>query len=267
MCPAFTGGLATFTVCLTPIGIVEPMRQLMLTTAIAAMLALSACGSENDPARSETAPSSAKPAVIEALPESSDTILTPGRYQAKVFQPGLALTIPDDSTWKLLGPGQSKRHFGLTILDSREGLNTLGFHRMDVVVDPRRGARTRADGVAAPKDFVGWLAKHPHLDAGAPRDIEIGGVSGRAIDVTVTSAPKRVPDECSEGGSDCLALFFDQEEPIVYNIGAKMRFISLEVADTSVVVEIFSVPGDEFDRVEALLDPVLRSVRFEGATT
>jgi hypothetical protein len=236
------------------------MRTTLLITAVAATLALAGCGNDDEAANS--APASlaeqAKP-----LPETADSPVGPGRYEATVFKPGLTLEIPKDTSWRTLGPGQSERHFGLELLAGEPiQANTLAFHRMDVVADPERGSRTRAQGVEAPRDFIEWLARHPHVDAGAPQPVEIGDVTGRMIDVTMATRPKRIPDFCKEGGFDCVPIFFDQEEPIAYNIGARLRFVSLDVGDEPVVVEMFSLPGEEFDRVIALLDPVLRSVRF-----
>jgi hypothetical protein len=201
----------------------------MLTAA----LAIAACGSDDNKQPEQRAASATPaPAQVRPLPEYADTVLTPGRYETRVFHPGLTFDLPKDTSWRLLGPGQSARHVGIEKL-AGEGteVNTLGFHRLDVVADPRRGARTRADAVKAPADFIAWLPHHPHLDAGKPQDVEIGGVTGRMIDVTPTSAPKRMPDDCVEGGYDCLPLFFDREEPIAYNIGARLRFISLDVGD------------------------------------
>jgi hypothetical protein len=242
------------------------MRTQALITMLAAALAIGACGSDEGKPDRKAASAPPRQAAVRPLPEIADSPLSPGRYEAKVFRPGLTLELPEDTSWRLLGPGQSARHMGLEILAGEPiQLNTLGFHRMDWVADPRRGARTRADAVKAPADFIAWLQHHPHLDAGEPQDVEIAGVTGRMIDVTPTSPPKRVPDDCTEGGNAGVPLFFDQEEPIVYNVGAKLRFISLDVGDEPVVVEMFSFPGEQFDRVIALLDPVLQSVRFTSA--
>jgi hypothetical protein len=231
----------------------------------AAAVAFGACGGSGDEPRAAAATAAATPAATRPLPEYADTILTPGRYQTPVFRPALSFELPKDTSWRLLGPGQSARHVGIELLAGEDAkVNTLGFHRMDVVADPRKGARTRADAVKAPHDFITWLEQHPHLDASEPQALDIAGVTGRMIDVTPTSPAKRMPDDCAEGGYDCLPLFFDQDEPIAYNIGARLRFIQLDVGDQPVVVEEFSYPGEEFDHVIAQLEPVLRSARFQS---
>ncbi len=241
------------------------MRTITLITAATAALALAACGSDDDDgsAAGGTSKPAAAGAAPKPLPEVPGETLGSGAYMTSVFKPGLRLQIPKTSTWRLLDPGQSARHFGLEVLaDAPIELTTLGFHRMDVVGDPKRGARTRRDAVKAPADFIRWLQRHPHLEAEKPQDVEIGGVTGRSIDFTVTSVPSRMPDECKEHGGDCVPLFFDQEEPIVYGVGARARFLSLDVGDAPVVVEMLGYPADQFDRVVGLLEPVLRSVRF-----
>jgi hypothetical protein len=236
------------------------MRTTAFITAVAAALAIAGCGDDDEAAKSAPAPTVAK---ISPLPEFPDSPLNPGRYETEVFKPGMTLEIPQDTRWRLLAPGQSERHFGLEILAGEPiQANTLGFHRMDVVADARRGSRSRADAVMAPADFIEWLQHHPHVDAGAPQPIQVGDVSGRMIDVTMASRPKRIPDFCREGGFDCVPIFYDEEEPVAYNIGAKLRFASLAVGNEPVVVEMFSLPGEQFDHVVGLLDPVLKSVRF-----
>jgi hypothetical protein len=55
--------------------------------------------------------------------------------------------------------------------------------RVAKVVDPVSHA-----AVAAPDDLVAWLASHPDLDAGTPQDVTVGGIDGRSIEVSNTSA-------------------------------------------------------------------------------
>lgn len=244
------------------------LRATSLALITTAGLALGACSSDDDGAAKTGGGSATAAAKVTPLTETADTTLAPGRYETTAFVPKLTLDIPGaaDSTWRTLGPGQSANHFGLTALAGEPIRQTsLGVHVMDAVADPRRGARTKADAVEPPDDFIAWLSRHPHLRSGDPVDVEVGGVSGRQIDVTPISRPERMPDECSEGGIDCVPLFFDQEEPIVYPLRSKVRFIGLDVGDQQVVVEEFSDPDDQFDRVMTLLDPVLQSISFESA--
>ncbi len=260
-CTAFTAATRSLASHLPVPSNVRSMRTPTLITCLAVAVALGACGSDDEPDRP---PAPAKAAAVKPLPTAPDVELGAGRYEAKAFRPGLTMQLPKDVTWRLLGPtGQTERHFGLEAIgQDYVKLNALAFHRFDVVADPKRGTRTRADAVKAPADFIDWLAHHPHLEASKPKDVEIAGVTGRSIDVEAVSTPKRMPDECRESGIDCLPLFYDGDEPIIYNVGAKMRFISLDVGDEPVVVEMFAAPGDGFAQSVALMQPVLDSVRF-----
>jgi hypothetical protein len=235
-----------------------------LIAAIA--LALAACGSDDDAATTGATTATNEAAAVEELPVPEAT-LPAGRYETTVFTPSFTVQIPDDpSTWRTLGPGQSKNHVALGVIEEAPLEQVrFGLHVMDAVADPKKGARTEAEAVDPPADFIDWLADHPHLRAGRPVAVEIGGVRGRQIDVTPVSAPSRVPKECVDREIDCVPLFFDGgDDPPVYPVGTKLRFIGLDVGDEQVVIEQFSDPGNQFDRVIDQFEPALQSIRFTG---
>jgi hypothetical protein len=239
---------------------------LVLIASVALALALAGCASDDDAATTAASTSTTEPAAVEELPVSEAT-LPAGSYETTVFKPSLTVRIPDDpETWRTLGPGQSKNHVALGVIEA-EPLQQVrfGLHVMDAVADPKKGARTEAEAVDAPADFIDWLADHPHLRAEKPVEIRIGGARGRQIDVTPVSVPSRVPKECVDREIECVPLFFDGgDDPPVYPVGTRIRFIGLDVGNEQVVVEQFSDPGDQFDRVIDLFDPALQSITFTG---
>lgn len=241
-------------------------RVAALVLIVAATLAVGACGSDDDAATTAATTAASEVAAVEELPVAEAT-LPPGTYRTTVFKPSLTVQIPDDpETWLTLGPGQSENHVALGVIET-EPLRQVrfGLHVMDAVADPEKGGRTQADAVDPPADFIDWLARHPRLRSQQPVKVEIGGVAGRQIDVTPASAPSRVPKECVDREIDCVPLFFDGgDDPPVYPLRTRLRFIGLDVGDQQVVVEQFSDPGDQFSRVLDLFDPALQSIRFTG---
>ena len=242
------------------------MRITTITPLLAtAALLVSACGSdsENSTARKTSATPTPSAAAAKPLPKDPNTTVTPGRYATSAFKSQLTLEVPKGQRWRVSGAGETADGVALELLAGPEvAINTLAFMHIAKVADPERGARTSADAVTAPAEFIDWLVAHPRLKAQKPEQVTIGGLTGRAVTVSSDSAPKRMPDECIETSRDCVPLFFDGDEPIVYMIGDSVRFTALDLGGEQLIIEQFAAPPDQFDRVLGLMQPLLDSVEI-----
>ena len=241
------------------------MRTTTISLLATTALLLGACGSDSENNTTSTTSPTPTPSAAAAkpLPKDPNTTVPAGRYTTSAFKPQLALEVPKGQKWRVSGAGETADGVALELLAGPGvAINTLAFIRVAKVADPKRGARTSADAVDAPADFIDWLVKHPHLKAQQPEDVTIGGLTGRAVTVSSDSAPKRMPDECVEMSRDCVPLFFDGDEPVVYMIGDSVRFTALDVGGEQLIIEQFAAPPDQFDRVIGLMQPVLDSVEI-----
>lgn len=235
------------------------MRPIALLAVPLAAAGLVACGgNDNSDKKTDTATRPAAKAATP-IPDSSanPTPLAPGkRYATGIFRPRVSFTLPDGS-WRTAAPETpSTLGIGLDAPPPTRGA-TLSFMHIARVFDPVKGGRTAADGKPAPRDFLDWLRRHPRLKAGAPVAVEVGGVSGRQLDVTVVSAPKRQPEEC-QGHGACLPLYLDGDTPIEMALGDRMRYLELEVAGRPLTIEMYVGPGSQFEAVVPQLEAALK---------
>ena len=201
--------------------------------------------------------------MAEPLPTNVNVALEGGRrYKTSVFEPGLELTVPLGGTRLTAGAPEMRDSVALLLDEGRRPPNTLSVNRIEAVADPRRGARDRADAVEAPTDFIAWLQNHPHLKATEATTVQIAGLEGRQIDVTIESTPERMPGACAQHGADCLPVFFAGDVPIVYEDGDHVRFTVLEATGGPLVIEQFAWPPDEFERVLEVMRPVIDNLKI-----
>ena len=101
-------------------------------------------------------------------------------------------------------------------------------------------------GIAGFQAFLGSVSQ---LEAEAATPVAVGGVEGVQIDVVATG--------------EAPGLFVLEKDFYNLSRGQKARFIALEVEGTTVVFVFESMTKEEFDEVEAEVQPVLDSLTFE----
>jgi hypothetical protein len=96
-------------------------------------------------------------------------------------------------------------------------------------------------------EWVSWLQRQPHLDTSKPVPVNVGGVSGKQIDVTYASAPENYPqDICGE--QPCVPLYKGSTSESTNSSyeGWKDRLIILNVGGETVIIDAATL-ADEFD--------------------
>lgn len=97
--------------------------------------------------------------------------------------------------------------------------------------------------------FEAFLGSVTQLQPEAAAPVTVGGIEGIQIDVVANA--------------DAGGLYQVEKDQYNLSAGQKARFIILEVEDTTVVFVFESGTEDDFDEVEAEVQPVLDSLTFE----
>jgi hypothetical protein len=178
--------------------------------------------------------------------------LDEGTYMSQRFEPALTFTVPPG--WN--NPWDTRSGFRLWTPGWDPGTTLFDYAGVWVRRDPRP-----AEGCVDPKvgtsaiDVATWVANHPAIAAGAPSPVEVGGLSGYQLDLSLADTwRKSCPD-----GPGAVWLFDDiyLRDPNKYPEYATMRLILLDLPDGgSVLIAI-----DE-DRLDVAM-PVVDSFSFD----
>lgn len=187
--------------------------------------------------------------------------LDEGTYTSQRFEPALTFTVPAgwNNPWDKRGsfelwtPGWSDEWDdpddpGIYLFD-HPGLSVLRDVR------PLEGC---SDGVYATvgtsaNEIATWVAAHPGIAAGAPSPVEIGGLSGYQLDVSIAETWQSCPID----GAPATVPLFDHISLIRHRGYTTMRLIVLDLPDgRNVLIEI------DGKQVGAAM-PVVRSFEFD----
>jgi hypothetical protein len=228
----------------------------------AAAAAASGCGGAGgDASTTRATQSSQKPAIAIPPSQSAPVTLVAGiPYYTSRFRPRVTVTLPHGG-WQT-GTPETTDSVSFRLLDGPARNAIVSLVRPAAIADPVAGARTAADGKPLPADFITWLQRHPRLAAGEPVAVEVGGLRGRQLDVTVRSAPARRPAEC--GGKACLPLYFDGKVPVEFAVGDRLRYLELQAPGRSLLVELYVGPGSQFSAVLPRLEAALKGIRLKA---
>jgi hypothetical protein len=186
--------------------------------------------------------------------------LDEGTYTSQRFEPALTFTVPAgwNNPWDTRGafdlwsPGWS---------DGWDDPNDPGVYMfshpgLHVRRDPRpEGGCVDATVGTSAIELTTWVANHPAIAAGAPSPVEVGGLTGYQLDVSLADTWR----ESCPGGPAAVWLFEDLylRDPNKYPEFATMRLILLDLPDGgSVLIAI-----DE-DRLDVAM-PVVDSFVFD----
>jgi hypothetical protein len=211
------------------------------------LLALSACGGENQQQASKVRP----------LPEEGQA-LRPSEYFSGEFKPPLSFHVGEGWTIDLEMSGALAITQGEDTLGDRR---LLGFANVQEVYKPSRTGTSTPEKV--PQNMVGWFQEHPYLQTDKPKPVTVGGVKGVQFDVVVEDLPE---DHFGVCGSDCVDLFkLSNDHMHVIGKGEKHRVIVLEDVKSETVSIVFASGATEFDEFVPEAQNVLDTVEWKGA--
>ena len=187
--------------------------------------------------------------------------LEEGTYTSQRFEPALTFTVPVG--WN--NPYDTRGSFDLWTpgwSDGWDDPDDPGIYLFDHPglslfrdVRPREGC---SDGVYATVgtsaiEVATWVAAHPGIAAGAPSPVEVGGLSGYQLDVSIAETWRSCPID----GAPATVPLFDQLSLIEHPRYATMRLIVLDLPDGGSV--LIAIDGKQVDAAM----PVVRSFEFD----
>ena len=216
----------------------------LLCAALVVVLSAAGCSESDQSAEGETTTTMSDG---EARALGYRPSLSPGTYVTKNFTPTFTFRVETEN-WFADEPNE--RWAGMGDLKKQAFLD---FFRPKFVLVPT----DQKNEVVAPADLLDWLARHPNLEPDARSRVVVGEVMGNALDVTVTSIPRR--SQCDE---PCVALFRlagGFYNPYHLEKGDRARFVQLEVRGERVLIAIEARADDIsawLDEAERVLETV-----------
>ena len=189
--------------------------------------------------------------------------LEEGTYRSQRLEPALTFTVP--AGWN--NPWDTRDSFSLWTpgwSDGWDDPDDPGIYMFDhpglgLVRDVRPlevGCSDRIDATVGTSaiEVATWVAAHPGIAAGAPSPVEVGGLSGYQLDVSIAETWQRCPID----GAPATVPLLDRLGGLIKHPGyATMRLIVLDLPDGgNVAIEI------DGKQVDAAM-PVVRSFSFD----
>jgi hypothetical protein len=176
--------------------------------------------------------------------------LDEGTYTSQRFEPALTFTVP--AGWN--NPWDTRDAFELWTPGWSPGTTLFDYPGLSVRRDPRpdEGCSPHADarvGTSA-LEVATWVANHPAIAAGAPSPVEVGGLTGYQLDVSLADTWR----ESCPGGPAAVWLFEDLylRDPNKYPEFATMRLILLDLPDGGSV--LIAIDGTQVDAAMPVVD-------------
>ena len=146
-------------------------------------------------------------------------------------------------------PGVVGRDAGSERSTHLPGFDQPGAARPSAIPDPSDGCVDATVGTSA-IELATWVANHPAIAAGAPSPVEVGGLTGYQLDVSLADTWR---ESCPDG-PDAVWLFDDiyLRDPNKYPEHATMRLILLDLPDGGSV--LIAIDGTQVDAAMPVVD-------------
>jgi hypothetical protein len=114
------------------------------------------------------------------------------------------------------------------------------------------------------EEWVSWLRNHPNLDTSKLPPVNVGGASGKRIDVTASSMPKNYPRKVC-GPTPCVPLYPTSGGPIVVAPSGtgKEQYVIVDVGGETVIINV-TASADKFDAFSPKAQKVLDTAEWKG---
>ena len=180
--------------------------------------------------------------------------LVAGTYETSRFDPRIAYTVPDG--WLNLEdlPGNF-------LLQMTDDVRYLGIYQN--VRAPAECAESWAEGVGGTvEELVGWYRAHPGLTTTEPEDVNVGGLSGVFLDISLDPS-WNVTCPYSEGQPIVPFIIGNGTSELHHVIlpGFKERLYLLKWDGGNVAIEV-GPEGDSLDEYLIEVLPIIESLSF-----
>jgi hypothetical protein len=250
------------------------MRTIALATA-GCLLLFAGCSSESaadtsgaPSTQSQEPDSTTRPADYCFNPHGGACLgpLEPGTYETSVFTPALQYSVPQGwvnaedlpgNFWLYRSGDSQDGFFGGSYVGVYSGIRASSDDCQEVA---EAGIGT------SPEELVAWFRSRPGLRVTRPKQVEVGGLDGLAVDITLRGGYR---DTCpwSEGHA-VVPLIIGSGISELYHVvlrGLTVRLVFLSWGETNVTIEITSVHEQlPAQRYFALTAPIVDSFEFGG---
>jgi hypothetical protein len=187
--------------------------------------------------------------------------LDEGTYTSQRFEPALTFTVP--AGWN--NPWDTRGSFHLWTRgwsDGSDDPDDPGIYLFDHPgltlrrdVRPREGCSDAVDAAAGTSaiELATWVADHPGIATGAPSPVQIGGLSGYQLDVSIAETWQ----SCRIESGQASVPLFDELSLIEHPGYATMRLILLDLPGGGNV--LIAIDGKQVD----VAMPVVRAFTFD----
>ncbi|MDQ4053060.1 MAG: hypothetical protein M3237_10220 [Actinomycetota bacterium] len=252
------------------------MRTIALATA-SCLLLFAGCSSETaaDPPDAAAASDTTSPVSEESdrqpacfNPHGGECLgpLEAGTYETSVFTPALRYTVPGGWVNAEDLPGNFLLH---RAQDGQEGIR--GGSYIGVWSGIRASSadddcpeEAQAGVGTSPEELVAWFRSRPGLRVTRPKRVEVGGLDGLAVDITLRKG-YRSTCPWSEG-HPAVPLIIGSGISHLYHVvlpGLTVRLVFLSWGETNVTIEITSVHEQlAAQRYFAITAPIVDSFEF-----
>lgn len=199
------------------------------------------------------------PSPLPSEPEPSPTTVATTQPTAEpgalrpIVEPRLMIPVRPKTAWTVIEDGWPY----LNLVYFFDDLGSTGYNVGMGVFEPLGvyDPVVETTRLPLPVDLIGWIAKHPDLEADARVDLTVAGLPARAIDVTVTY---------EAGGSKGQTAQFIYDGVGSWNLEApnKMRIVVVELPDRPLLM-VFGSRPEFFDAGVKQFEDLLPQIRFE----
>lgn len=251
------------------------MRTLTLTTTTLAVLLLAGCSptDANSAASSATSlPAGSRPAASDSLAPTTTCPnphggtcrgpLEPGRYQTTTFQPAITYTVPDGWTNDEDLPGNF-----LLFLEQDSQQGTVGGSYLGIYQNVHAAAincdETWQEGVGTtPEAMVAWYQSVPGLIVSEPQRVDVGGIAGLQIDLSL----KQGVDTCRYDTHEGIPLIVGNGVSELHHVilhELDVRLVMLNWQGGNITLEITNVKEQHSaEAFRTALQPITNSLEF-----
>jgi hypothetical protein len=233
------------------------------------LLLATACGGEEQPAgRSSPSPSRTTPSSPQPTPLAAGP-LAAGSYSYGGFAREFSFTVGEG--WQAttdFPPGDLTKlaEFFTLTRGANQDLG-LEFYHPSRIVDPAKDWDDAGNILPVPSDLSSWLANHPHFRVISSSSATIAGITGKAVDIDVTSARKKVYPPCGEPCVPLIPIIVDHETgPLttsdatgVLVVGDRYRLTVINTGGQDILIVVYA-PPDKFAEFLPLAEEVLATL-------
>jgi hypothetical protein len=197
-------------------------------------------------------------AKARTIPEKGP--LSAGRYSTQEFEPSFSFELREG--WHVWYPEEP---YSVELAEGEGNDKQLAFYKVQEVFEPRKDdGEVYFEAGPAPNDMIAWFQRHPYVDTGQAKSVDVGGVGGKRFSAEF-DVPKGYVDVNGGGCSaPCIPIFQLGGDLVIHALerGSADEFMVLDEVEGKAVIIWLAAPSDEFDMFLPKVNKVLDTVEW-----